>query len=275
MTVKTSLVLFILILQVSRLSAQDYIRTKDGEKISAKIISFDSSQIKYRYFASSDTLIYSLNREELEAIAFTRDNISRIEMPDAQHFISSDSEKLPSHIEIIFMEKGDLLRTSIDTFLDNQVQFHVLYLHDTSKYFLNKSEIKNITFTKIPKSAAQIISPEQYDKTPDKDIESRATADARANYHAYSAAGTVSLLSGLFVLGTWPVAIPLAMSVTSPERYNLGYPNGELMKNPSYSKAYTEEARRIKSRKVWNNFAIGAGISVGLVIIMFGSLFIR
>ncbi|GAB4028178.1 hypothetical protein [Spirosoma gilvum] len=55
------------------------------------------------------------------------------------------------------------------------------------------------------------------------------------------------------------------MQFTFPQD-RLGFPNAQLAQNTSYYSGYTQEAKRIKSRKVWSNFGIGAGLAIAFVL---------
>jgi len=48
---------------------------------------------------------------------------------------------------------------------------------------------------------------------------------------------------------------------------NLGYQDKKLMENHDYNMGYKEQAHKIKKKKVWNNFAIGSGVFLGLYIL--------
>jgi hypothetical protein len=99
-------------------------------------------------------------------------------------------------------------------------------------------------------------------------MQSRGKADAIMNYRgknsgAGGTAVTVVLTSPL--IGLIPA---IACSSTEPSDENLKYTNRELMKNADYNRAYTEQAHKIKRKKIWKAFGIGSGIWLGLVLIL-------
>jgi HKD family nuclease len=48
----------------------------------------------------------------------------------------------------------------------------------------------------------------------------------------------------------------------------LNIPDNELTKNSEYKKAYSEQAHKIKKKKVWTNFGIGSGAWVLLLLLL-------
>jgi len=51
-----------------------------------------------------------------------------------------------------------------------------------------------------------------------------------------------------------------------PSDENLNYPNTSMMKIEKYANSYRAEAMKIKKRKIWINFAAGAGF-IGLALL--------
>jgi len=91
--------------------------------------------------------------------------------------------------------------------------------------------------------------------------------DAKRYYKGYKPAATGTLVSSLLIpiVGLVPAII---CSTNEPDEINLNYPNPELMKNPEYATGYTQQAHKIKSRKVWTNFGIGFGVNVAALVIL-------
>jgi hypothetical protein len=97
----------------------------------------------------------------------------------------------------------------------------------------------------------------------------RGKYGAQKNYKAYTPpAVTTLVLSAIPFAG--PVlglgfAIPAAKTPVKIE--NLGHPNVPLVDHKLYYQGYSEEARKIKARRVWLNFGIGFGISLGAIFL--------
>jgi hypothetical protein len=92
-------------------------------------------------------------------------------------------------------------------------------------------------------------------------------ADARQYYHRYTGAGTGTLIVSLIspLVGLLPATI---CSISDPDDTHLGYPTPEFMNNKDYAKGYMRQAKRIKSGKVWMNWAIAFGVNVLLVAML-------
>jgi len=99
----------------------------------------------------------------------------------------------------------------------------------------------------------------------------RGQQDASRYYTGYSSAatwtGAATILGGA-VIGLIPA---IACSSSNPERSTLTFPDSELAQNPSYYSCYMQEAKRIKSRKVWTMFGIGVAVDVAIVALIVSS----
>lgn len=75
------------------------------------------------------------------------------------------------------------------------------------------------------------------------------------------------------VLTTPLLGLITAAIITSnePSNENLNYPNYDLMKNSSYNRGYIEQAIKIKKKKVWSAFGIGAAFWFVLAIFISSS----
>lgn len=95
-------------------------------------------------------------------------------------------------------------------------------------------------------------------------------ADAKIYYKGHKTAGTVTLISTILFV---PIGLIPAISTTStePSDKNLMYPNGDLMRNDlDYARGYKAGAKKVKSKKVWNNFLIGFGTAILIGIVFSG-----
>lgn len=90
-----------------------------------------------------------------------------------------------------------------------------------------------------------------------------AIADANRYYTKYRAASTGTLISSMFfpLFGLIPA---VACSSTTPIASNLDIPDPSKAADPAYNQAYAAQAKKIKSKKVWKNYGIGAGVGVGV-----------
>jgi hypothetical protein len=91
-------------------------------------------------------------------------------------------------------------------------------------------------------------------------------SDASRYYVGYKGASIGTLVSALiFPFNLIPA---IACSASRPQEENLGFPDQKLKENKAYEAGYKAQAHKIKKQKVWQNFAIGSGAIIALVIIV-------
>jgi hypothetical protein len=104
--------------------------------------------------------------------------------------------------------------------------------------------------------------------TNNSDMQSRGKEDAIMNYKGKNS-GAIG--TGITAALTTPIIglIPaIACSSSEPSDENLKYTNRELMKNADYNRAYTDQAHKIKRKKIWTGFGIGSAIWLVLVVLL-------
>ena len=93
--------------------------------------------------------------------------------------------------------------------------------------------------------------------------------DAQRYYKGDKTAGTIVLISNLFVLPILPsLVFYIANTSKIPKDENLNYPSISLMQNEKYADSYRQEAKKIKNQKIWKNFKVGAGIGGSIFFIL-------
>ena len=95
--------------------------------------------------------------------------------------------------------------------------------------------------------------------------------DAQRYYKGDKTAGTIVLISNLFVLPIIPSLIfSIAATSKIPKDENLNYPSISLMQNEQYANSYRQEAKKIKNRKIQKNLNVGMllGSTVGAVALI-------
>lgn len=75
---------------------------------------------------------------------------------------------------------------------------------------------------------------------------------------------TTFLLSPLF--GLVPA---LLCSAKEPTLSNMGYPNADLIQDSEYLRGYTEQAHKLKKKKVWTAYGAGAGAYLVVLAIVY------
>lgn len=90
--------------------------------------------------------------------------------------------------------------------------------------------------------------------------------DAEMYYKGYRTAGTTTLISSLFfpLFGLIPA---IACSTTPPSPQSFSIPQNAPISDSSYMRGYQEQAKVIKKKKVWKNYAVGAGVAASLKVV--------
>lgn len=92
--------------------------------------------------------------------------------------------------------------------------------------------------------------------------------DAKRHYIGYKDAATLTILSGTCLMLVSPVAgltTAIVCSSTPPKMKNLNLPDSMMLQNQDYMAGYQRQAKKMKQRKVWTNWAIGFGINVSVI----------
>lgn len=92
--------------------------------------------------------------------------------------------------------------------------------------------------------------------------------DASRYYTGYREAatwtGAATILGGA-IIGIIPA---VACSTSEPRSSSFSVPDVDLLRNSTYYQCYAQEARRIKSKKVWTNFGIGVAVNVAVGLLV-------
>lgn len=100
-----------------------------------------------------------------------------------------------------------------------------------------------------------------------KEMFSKGKEDALLNYDANgTGAGWTAVTTALFspIIGLIPA---IATSTSTPRRKNLNMPDRELFKNIAYKNGYTQNAHKMKRKKIWTGFGIGTGVWGVLILL--------
>lgn len=146
--------------------------------------------------------------------------------------------------------------------------FMVIYEDGTREVFKEENLSNNQTQISTEPVQKENIPNESYPYNSSQDLCFKGQQDAGRYYTGYREAATwtaaTTVLGGV-VIGLIPA---IACSSSEPQMSNLTFPDSELLRNSSYYQCYTQEAKRIKSRKVWTNFGIGAAIDLAFAILI-------
>jgi hypothetical protein len=172
--------------------------------------------------------------------------------------------------DVITLKSGDQIKAKVLSADTSRVKYKLFGLNDSTVYSINKMDVAGINYQN---GSADIYSYVDKKTPPSTKIDSTdyfavGSKDAEKYYGSFScpaATGTfwTSILFG--VIGLIPA---VACASTPPKDRNLHLRHLEMKDNPTYMQGYREQAYRIKKRRVWTNFGIGAGIGIIATILL-------
>jgi hypothetical protein len=160
--------------------------------------------------------------------------------------------------DIISVRDGDDILATITKVGPTEVEYKKFDNPDGPLYSILKSDILLIKYENGTHEVFDDLTPAK--PAAGQGLFIKGQTDATAFYDGYKGAGTGTLLLSLVspLAGLIPA---IACSSTNPKDNNLNYPDPELMKQPDYSFSYRQQAKKIKSRKVWTNWGIALGVN--------------
>ena len=171
--------------------------------------------------------------------------------------------------DFIIKKNGEEIKAVISEVGQTEVKYKKYDLDKGPIFTILKSDIFMIRYQNGSKDVFnEPTASKESEKKSSVDIIADAKADAKRNYKGKkSGAGWTTATSIVLspVLGVVPAAI---CASNEPSDDNLRAPNPELMKNNEYRNAYTEEAHKIKRRKVWTGLGIGSGVWLVLILLL-------
>lgn len=165
--------------------------------------------------------------------------------------------------DIITLKSGEEVKAHIIKLYPKEVTFTLDSKQDTLS-FQRDSILKLRYNTGIVIYLTELQRPEFASDPMNDSLYFLGAKDANIYYRGYRAAATGTLFASFFI--PWGLIPAISCSVTPPSMQSLGYQNQTLIQNQSYYKGYTDKAFKIKKKKVWKNFAIGTGATLGLYI---------
>ena len=257
--IKNVLVIFLFLFVVS-VSAQEYILLKTGDKITANIISITNDNLRFKLFDEADTTLYFLKKENVLAIGFGSDIYKRLKDVKQKNVSATKPINVVVSPDFIYPKTQEKIKVYIDSITPTQVLFRMASPIDTVQYFINKSEVFQISFSELSESASQ----NEFANFADEDLIFKAKEDAKNYYKGYVPAATLSFFAPLFF--GFGIPIPIITATVPSVESSMGYPDMNFAKNLVYKTAYRQEARRIKAGRVWLNFGISVTIIIGITI---------
>jgi len=152
--------------------------------------------------------------------------------------------------------------------------FMIRYQNGSKDVFLDESLATDTLPNNPPKTSSESTPPPASKKPTastnselfKNDSYNQGKMDAARYYSGYKGAGTGTFLTSLLLSPLIGLVPAIACSSTKPSDSKLMYPSIDLMKDTDYYNGYTQNAKKIKSRKVWSNWGIAFGINLVLII---------
>lgn len=162
--------------------------------------------------------------------------------------------------DIITPKKGDDIEAEIIEISLAEIQYKKFNNLSGKTFRILKSEVLSVQFANGVKQTINEVT-----KTDDSlnfeskvALQNQGMSDAQKHYKNYkggaSATFIVSAISPL--AGLIPAII---CSTTPPKNETLNYPDPNLIQKPGYLEGYRQQSHRIKSKKIWSNWAIAFG----------------
>lgn len=187
--------------------------------------------------------------------------------------------------DVITKRNGEDINAKVLEISDLEVKYKKFDFLDGPTYTEKKSEILIIRYENGSKDIFEeevkekiVITPYRPKSNVNRDglpaLKGVNTEDGREDARRYyRAQNTGAGWTGVTAALTTPVfgLIPAVIcSSTVPKDFNLDYPDDDLMDDYDYAYSYRNEAKRIKSKKVWGGFAIGTAVWLVSFVLVYG-----
>lgn len=174
--------------------------------------------------------------------------------------------------DIITNKNGDDIKSKVLEVSQSEIKYKKFGNANGPTYTISKSEVFMIKYENGEKDVFGESKTKNETTTnsnaEDDDLYSKGKEDAIAHYKGNNSGAGATMATTVLtspLIGLIPAAI---ITSNEPSSENLLYPNPSLMKKNSYSKGYTEQAHKIKKKKVWSAFGIGSGLWLVLITIL-------
>lgn len=260
--------------------AQDVITFKNGTDLQVKVQEITPQEIRYKRFDNLNGPVITILRSTANAINYengTVENLNEDLTRTATPVAEKAGYEVGDIVSIIYYDK----KFEGEIYEINASRGTALVRFDNGRKTANR-DMNELLLIKSKSSDGlvnqQTTTPSYYSNQQDQPSHPSFTQaftkmfqqgedDATRYYQGYQGAGTGAFVTSLLVgpiLGLIPA---IACSSTAPQRRNLGFPKKQLAENNDYYQGYAQQAKRIKSRKVWTNYGIGTGILLLLVVV--------
>jgi hypothetical protein len=174
--------------------------------------------------------------------------------------------------DIITKKNGDEIKAKVTEITGTEVKYKKFEYQTGPTYTVDKSEIFMVKYENGSKDILNDISTNATVNTSASDLsslemEEKGIQDAKTFYKGQNSGAGGTLAATILTSPLIGLIPALACSTTEPSDENLNYSDRQLAKNPDYYRGYSEQAHKIKKKKIWSAFGIGSAIWLGLIII--------
>lgn len=161
--------------------------------------------------------------------------------------------------DIITNKNGEDIKAKVIEVNQTEIKYKKHGSQSGPTYTLDKREILMVRY----EDGTKDIFNEQTEKSKtsnSKKIENmfdKGIEDANLYYKGKNSGAGWTAFTTVFTSPLIGVIPAIACSSTEPSDENLNYMDRELMRDPDYHRAYTQQAHKIKRKKVWSSFGIG------------------
>ena len=269
---------------------QDVVKFKNGIDLKVKVQEINPKEIKYKRFDNLDGPLIVVEKSEINTIIyqngvvdyFTTAPVTELPVTNSVSPIASPAPSAAMNyqvgdlVEIVHFDKpyvGKIIRV----LARERVKVEVTQNGNTSVFDRSFATIKPVqSLVSSPSAPVSIVLAQpiaaSVARLPSGQLSystlfQQGENDAKLYYRGYKGAGTATFLT-TFLLPILGLVPAIACSSSPPRGDKLGMPNLNFaQENPDYFRGYNQQAKRIKSRKVWGNFGIAVGINVAIILI--------
>lgn len=172
--------------------------------------------------------------------------------------------------DVMTKTSGEEIKVKILEVSNSEVKYRLFDSPNSPLFTISKSEVLII---KYENGSKDLFLPDLEAKIKEKerqveDLKLKAKKDAQFQYKARNT-GAIWTAAGTIVFTPILGIIPAAITATEyPQYENLDITDPKLIENDVYVRAYSAEAQKKKSKKVWTHFGIGSAIwLVGTILL--------
>jgi hypothetical protein len=283
--------------------AQDTLYFNSKNKLEIKLLEVNPDNIKYKKTANLNGPTYTISKSEVEFIVFENGSKEIFTVKNTANLksdsIATDDNFFDGDIpDTLYFKSGKKTIAKILIINSNEIRYKLFDFQDGPTYQANKSELKSLTRGngKVLKFEDELVNVEK--KTTQNSNQNNNQTNTTSNdyskytsYNGYSYSFNQQLYEkgkqdarrfykhkggsigvGCAAAGCGPVLglIPaLIVADNEPKSVNLNIPPSQYSTHTDYLKGYREEAMRMKKKRVWNGYGIGAGLITAFVVLIY------